>query len=556
MGKRRKGSNKMGGKGDGLKNAVSDDEGGAGDGPRGMDDLYDEVDAWDIEQDAEVSSAMRKVGRGGGAADKGDMEMYALSGTDSDSDLELPKIEKKKKNKKGKSELQTAREAAEADIEMNDEDFLGSDADEGDQDDNIKAWGSKKKHFYGGNTGQQVETSDSEYSEDEAEEREARLLQERQMDRLQEEDFLDAFGVDIGAQKDKESSTKDTAVEESLAPDLSQLNNKQLAKLFKQQSPEFDGIVLDFKMRIAEAAKLARIVQLEDQKLLPKGPVTTYVRTKFQILTNYCTNISAYLMFKSKGTNLKLHPVVGRLVEYKQLLDSLESEDSIVQPQIDSLLKRLDAGESIQDIAKEEKRKLKKKLKKEQQKSQLKLLEKKDTKKKTTSKTEVVDERKRKLDDLTGDEKMAVQLYKAIKRNKTSNDSEPDENESEGNSGEEEENEEEKEGGENGQENVQQNLLANEEADIDIDGGSDGDDTTAGDGQEKRGITYQIAKNKGLTPKRNKLQRNPRVKHRVKFEKAKKRRKGAVREVRQETSRYGGEFSGINARVKKGVKIQ
>ena len=32
-------------------------------------------------------------------------------------------------------------------------------------------------------------------------------------------------------------------------------------------------------------------------------------------------------------------------------------------------------------------------------------------------------------------------------------------------------------------------------------------------------------------PKRNKLQRNPRVKNRVKFEKAKKRRKGAVREV-------------------------
>jgi hypothetical protein len=36
----------------------------------------------------------------------------------------------------------------------------------------------------------------------------------------------------------------------------------------------------------------------------------------------------------------------------------------------------------------------------------------------------------------------------------------------------------------------------------------------------------------GLTPKRNKLQRNPRVKNRVKFEKAKKRRKGAVREVK------------------------
>lgn len=45
---------------------------------------------------------------------------------------------------------------------------------------------------------------------------------------------------------------------------------------------------------------------------------------------------------------------------------------------------------------------------------------------------------------------------------------------------------------------------------------------------EKRAITYQIAKNKGLTPYRKKDQRNPRVKHRNKFRKAKICRKGAV----------------------------
>jgi U3 small nucleolar RNA-associated protein 3 len=44
----------------------------------------------------------------------------------------------------------------------------------------------------------------------------------------------------------------------------------------------------------------------------------------------------------------------------------------------------------------------------------------------------------------------------------------------------------------------------------------------------KRAITYQIAKNKGLTPLRKKEQRNPRVKHRNKYRKAKIHRKGAV----------------------------
>ena len=44
--------------------------------------------------------------------------------------------------------------------------------------------------------------------------------------------------------------------------------------------------------------------------------------------------------------------------------------------------------------------------------------------------------------------------------------------------------------------------------------------------EERRAITYQMSKNKGLQPKRKKEQRNPRVKHRKKFEKAKVRRKG------------------------------
>jgi U3 small nucleolar RNA-associated protein 3 len=73
--------------------------------------------------------------------------------------------------------------------------------------------------------------------------------------------------------------------------------------------------------------------------------------------------------------------------------------------------------------------------------------------------------------------------------------------------------------------------------------------------EERRAITYQMSKNKGLTPKRSKLARNPRVKHRVKFAKAKVRRKGQVREVRKEIKKYGGELSGINARVKKGTKL-
>ncbi|XP_017022661.1 something about silencing protein 10 [Drosophila kikkawai] len=79
------------------------------------------------------------------------------------------------------------------------------------------------------------------------------------------------------------------------------------------------------------------------------------------------------------------------------------------------------------------------------------------------------------------------------------------------------------------------------------------DDTTE---TNRRGITYQMAKNKGLTPHRKKELRNPRVKHRGKYRKALIRRKGAVRSVRKETKRYGGEMSGIKASVSKSVKFR
>lgn len=73
---------------------------------------------------------------------------------------------------------------------------------------------------------------------------------------------------------------------------------------------------------------------------------------------------------------------------------------------------------------------------------------------------------------------------------------------------------------------------------------------------QKRMITYQIAKNKGLTPHRKKELRNPRVKHRNKYRKAQIRRKGAIRQVRKETTRYAGELSGIKASVTKSIKLK
>ena len=72
----------------------------------------------------------------------------------------------------------------------------------------------------------------------------------------------------------------------------------------------------------------------------------------------------------------------------------------------------------------------------------------------------------------------------------------------------------------------------------------------------KRAITYAIAKNKGLAPRRKEV-RNPRVKKKIRYEQAKKK----IKSIRQVYSGgegrggYGGELTGIKTNVLKGVKL-
>ena len=74
---------------------------------------------------------------------------------------------------------------------------------------------------------------------------------------------------------------------------------------------------------------------------------------------------------------------------------------------------------------------------------------------------------------------------------------------------------------------------------------------------DKRGITYVIEKNKGLTPRRKKEVRNPRVKKRKKFDE-KQKKLGSIRQVYrggEGRGGYGGELTGIKANMVKSTKL-
>jgi U3 small nucleolar RNA-associated protein 3 len=81
-------------------------------------------------------------------------------------------------------------------------------------------------------------------------------------------------------------------------------------------------------------------------------------------------------------------------------------------------------------------------------------------------------------------------------------------------------------------------------------------DPDALDNDAKRKVTYQILKNRGLTPNRNRDIKNPRVKHRKKYDKAQKKIKSFKRVYGGDFGgAYGGEATGIKTHVTKSVKF-
>uniref|UniRef100_A0A6I8PSU4 UTP3, small subunit processome component n=1 Tax=Xenopus tropicalis TaxID=8364 RepID=A0A6I8PSU4_XENTR len=354
------------------------------------------------------------------------------------------------------------------------------------------AWGQRKKIYYDTDYAEystkKVKKSKEEIdAEAEEEEEEAQNIQRRLAITLNEEDYGLDFIQEFGEKQSEEKQS-----EQKIVKDLNKMSEKEKRKLLKKESPELLELMQDLKLKLAEVKnELEPLLKLVKNGTIPKGKGSTYLQTKYQLYLNYCTNISYYLILKAKRISIHGHPVIERLVTYRNLINDLNIVDQRLSSEIKQLLTQ-DFNET--EVGQKNSSSLPK------------------TSKKAATKRPLPDIQYDEDSDL--DEEVALKYYKEMeqklleKRNR-------------------------------GEENLVTDLPSEEL-----------------DPNAKRAITYQIAKNKGLTPKRKKLDRNPRVKHREKFRRAKIRRKGQVREVRKEEARYSGELSGIRAGVKKSIKLK
>lgn len=223
---------------------------------------------------------------------------------------------------------------------------------------------------------------------------------------------------------------------------------------------------------------LAPFLKLVEDGTCPDCDAVTFIRTRYEIILNYCTNISFCLMLKAKGIPVKAHPVINRLAQYNQMLDKLQSEQGDLLKQVAEIVRAVKKGKPLYSVSNG---------------SEIRATKKKSILSSLSKKLACQKEKKKQ-------EKPDGLLFDGMDEEGSADEADLDYKD--------------KDDRDMG--------TANNESDADL----EREDTNEEEG--KRAITYEMAKNRGLTPYRKKELRNPRVKHRTKYRKALIRRRGAV----------------------------
>lgn len=228
-----------------------------------------------------------------------------------------------------------------------------SDIEDAEYDENIpdaKAWGNKRRDFHS------TDFIDADYSSynardeelAEQEETEAREIQKRLANQYASFDFLlDVFnGTEVSSEKQKKVAEETDGIH--MQKDLSQLSKRQKEQLFKKDSPEFGGLIQDFRQYLSDSIELLDpVLKYLKNNNVERHPLVNFAMQRNQLILNYCTNISFYLVLKSKRVKVKNHPIVQRLVKLKSLLTDDKKYVNFVKPEFEKILSAIRDGKEI-----------------------------------------------------------------------------------------------------------------------------------------------------------------------------------------------------------------
>ncbi|GFR08838.1 something about silencing protein 10 [Trichonephila clavata] len=376
-------------------------------------------------------------------------------------------------------------------------------------------WGKKKYAYYNADfvdedRGKTYREEDAEKARAEAEEA---LAIQKSVSSYADVNITELFQLETAEDLPKEESDEDAK--------LDSLDHVQKMKLLKKKSPELLLYIDEYLEKMEELKdKFLPLISFVQKVELPSEACAHYIKIKYQALLHYCMNISFYMSLRSKGPVHISHPIIRRINSFKDILDHLNNVNKTFKKEIDILVKKLKNNEEISFTKTQPSTETNEPITEENLQN-ISILENLEAVSKDGSK------RKRDKESMskqfeTQDEKEILSLYQQFKDLK--------------------------------KQKVCDVPLDMEEKSMDEEMEEDFHAQEETDG--KRNITYDIAKNKGLTVKQKKHSKIPRVKNRMKFRKAQIKRKGQVRGVIRELKRYDGEPTGISSHVVRSVKYK
>ncbi|CAO1434522.1 unnamed protein product [Diamesa serratosioi] len=264
----------------------------------------------------------------------------------SDSENEYTDREKQMLKKSRKSNEQNDSEEEILGFEESDEDNdkfeADSDFDEPQGDDVLpddRAWGKTKQTFYNTDFNDQDYVNYTEREELQAnqEQTEAREIQKRLANEFSEMDF----NIDMISTKIPKMTQKKVA-----KSDLSDWTSKKKNATFSSEAPEFESLVKDFHNHLEESKQfLTPAADLFKSFDIHSHPIVQFVDLRNKLSLGYCTNISYYLLMKSRRITVQRHPLVRRLVQIRELIDQLDNiYDNDIKPKLLTLLSNNNAS--------------------------------------------------------------------------------------------------------------------------------------------------------------------------------------------------------------------
>ncbi|KAL5574728.1 hypothetical protein UlMin_016427 [Ulmus minor] len=242
--------------------------------------------------------------------------------------------------------------------------------DEEEEEDQKEKWHG---NYYGGDNNVDVKLQSSDDEAPAEEEAEVIRLQRENAKSMSMEDFgledtseddsdreltleeMSAKGKDTrkSSLKKEVADDVDTAYE-AVKKDLNALSKEELMDVLFSSAPELVGLLSEFNDAIGhlESKVDPLLNKVKNGELILEGGIR-YLELKKFLLLSYCQAIVFYLLLKSEGLSVRDHPVLGRLVEIRSLLDKMKQLDENLPSELEEILDKSNMMKTVVKSIKE-----------------------------------------------------------------------------------------------------------------------------------------------------------------------------------------------------------